>query len=676
MATAAAIPPPGPPSPTLKTSATWSAAAKPPSANKPPPPSRSHTSQTIARRGVRSADYLSDKATAAFIRRTLCAKHLAERGRFSPAPIEELLPPLTSRNDVDLQLYALISVILKEFVQKWYSNITPDETFVAEIVQIIAHFTRALEERLRNVDLESLLFDQLPELLDAHVRAYRTASNSAAKPPLEANFREIYHSLWPLPALSPLPKPGDARSVQAQADNEAAYRQLLVQGVLALLLPTEDLENECLTSLVGQIFSELIIGNLVAKKLSEPWLLLEIFIMLTRLAKGGPQPPESPDQLAPTTFEDEPIEDGTLPMKSASRSSPSEWFWSLVQLGFLVVNIIRLLASTWVLSRSLPPRTETLFVQKPVSTDQQKSEKSYNPISSHPLQAGPTRVPIAEFKLWPCVANLLEMDARMPWLGGAFSMMQWSATKGPGQFAGYNGVLDRLFSHCIQTSVLDSDRLPPLLRSIRAALFPNNAPGVSTLFPPSSEEELVALRRRCASAIWGVIPKSMGRVYFGSVSLWTGSQRWSPTYSQDTKSLAHDPEVRPSQRGKSASGNHGAVDDGSIADEHKDAQASGVGRGSESHKKPGNQTPITPLQRRGSENKHRETNDDLSLSQALPDPEEERILSEIESGILDVFSDAYCNKHLIYGMLELILVRLMPELTEKGIIELWEERLS
>ncbi|KAK7751614.1 hypothetical protein SLS62_006440 [Diatrype stigma] len=56
--------------------------------------------------------------------------------------------------------------------------------------------------------------------------------------------------------------------------------------------------------------------------------------------------------------------------------------------------------------------------------------------------------------------------------------------------------------------------------------------------------------------------------------------------------------------------------------------------------------------------------------------EEERILSEIESGILDVFSDAYCNKHLVYGVLELILVRLMPELAEKGIVELWKERLD
>jgi hypothetical protein len=56
--------------------------------------------------------------------------------------------------------------------------------------------------------------------------------------------------------------------------------------------------------------------------------------------------------------------------------------------------------------------------------------------------------------------------------------------------------------------------------------------------------------------------------------------------------------------------------------------------------------------------------------------DDEEILVEIERGILDVFSDAYCNRHLVYGILELILVRLLPELTEKGVLELWAERLS
>jgi hypothetical protein len=78
---------------------------------------------------------------------------------------------------VDLQLYALIAIILREFVQSWYHKITPDETFVAEIVQIVAHCFRALEQRLRKVDLESLLLDELPDLLDKHITGLEAHPN-------------------------------------------------------------------------------------------------------------------------------------------------------------------------------------------------------------------------------------------------------------------------------------------------------------------------------------------------------------------------------------------------------------------------------------------------------------------------------------------------------------------
>jgi hypothetical protein len=121
-------------------------------------------------------DSVSDKATAAFIRRTLCAHNVlssnlgnGEKGRSTPRPIDELLPPLTSSNDVDLHLYAIIAVIIKEFVYTWYSKITPDHVFVNEVIQVIAHCTRGLEQRLRKVDLEALLLDEIPELLEAHL---------------------------------------------------------------------------------------------------------------------------------------------------------------------------------------------------------------------------------------------------------------------------------------------------------------------------------------------------------------------------------------------------------------------------------------------------------------------------------------------------------------------------
>ena len=56
-------------------------------------------------------------------------------------------------------------------------------------------------------------------------------------------------------------------------------------------------------------------------------------------------------------------------------------------------------------------------------------------------------------------------------------------------------------------------------------------------------------------------------------------------------------------------------------------------------------------------------------------PVMERRVREVED-VLDTFGDSYCNKHLLYGVVELVIVRLMPELAEKGVEELLEERLS
>jgi len=110
---------------------------------------------------------LDDRATTSYIRRTLCAHHAISSG--PPRSIHELLPPLTSSNAIDLQLYAIVAVVLKEFVHTWYGKITPDHAFVDDILRIVTHCTRALEERARNVDLEALMLDELPRLIDNHI---------------------------------------------------------------------------------------------------------------------------------------------------------------------------------------------------------------------------------------------------------------------------------------------------------------------------------------------------------------------------------------------------------------------------------------------------------------------------------------------------------------------------
>ncbi|EDO04496.1 hypothetical protein SS1G_06979 [Sclerotinia sclerotiorum 1980 UF-70] len=390
-----------------------------------------------------STDAISDRSTLLFIRRTLCS-HISEKGRSTPAPIDEILPPLTSSNEVDLQLYAFIAIIIREFVYTWYAKITPDQVFVEEVVKIIAHCTRGLEQRLRKVDLESLLFEELPDLLDTHVKIYRTSHYSLHPDPISVDPRQVYHSLWPFAPLSPVPLEGDPDTIKGQSNNEAAYRQLIINGLLAVLLPTEDLENDCLTSLVSQIFSEMILGNGIGGKACEPWLLWE---------------------------------------------------------AFATIRVITIAIAT---SSSLPSRI--LSMRKPTGLAL-PNDDSKPPMNSEALpwaRAQPLKRPILKMKLWSCVSTLLDMDTRMPWLSATLSLLQWGAITGPGKIGDTDGMIDKLLSYQIHTHILDPTLLAPLLCTVRQTLFPNNTLAPARI--PPTPAETIEIRRRCAQAILGLIP--------------------------------------------------------------------------------------------------------------------------------------------------------------------------
>ena len=150
--------------PTFSSTSVAANSTTPPQASRTPSKSR----QSSPARSSGSVD-TSDKATAAFIRRVLCPHG---HGATDLRPIHELLPPLTSSNDIDFQLYALIAIVVKDLVQSWYGKITPDQDFVREVVRIVAHCTTQLESRLRNVDLESLVFDEVPSLIVNHFHGW------------------------------------------------------------------------------------------------------------------------------------------------------------------------------------------------------------------------------------------------------------------------------------------------------------------------------------------------------------------------------------------------------------------------------------------------------------------------------------------------------------------------
>ncbi|AEO57702.1 hypothetical protein MYCTH_49020 [Thermothelomyces thermophilus ATCC 42464] len=264
--------------------------------------------------------------------------------------------------------------------------------------------------------------------------------------------------------------------------------------------------------------------------------------------------------------------------------------------------------------------------------------------------------------------------------------------------------------------------------------------GNPTLVPPSSDVELRALRRRCASALWALVPKGVGRLYFGGGLLRANPvltmSRVKTEGSADSKTAAVgklDNNGKDTDRGKgrpsfSLSSKEDVAKEKASAVETVPIQTTqareqersrsgsqprsrrsapvprpktgGQGSAAASADPPRPSPPLPPSKTSSASEEartgmapqddenmsrqdrdhdhddvHNDDNDDEEDDNNNNDDDEE-ILTEIEQCILDVFSDAYCNKHLVYGVLELILVRLLPELTEKVTLELWKERIS
>jgi hypothetical protein len=245
-----------------------------------------------------------------------------------------------------------------------------------------------------------------------------------------------------------------------QRESESAWRQLLVHGVLALLLPTEDLENGCLRALVGEIFAEMILGNGISGKACEGWVLWE---GITRIAEvlqtdatkeKDPQSEDADAGQSLTRLERYGLlssHEGTdidskesLVAKVNSHKTTavyaSSLFWTVIQYAFLAFTAARAVILHLATLTSLPSRSATSEQSSVEALDQSQIPQVEASSSKRLLGA---KRPVVSMSLWSCAAQLAELDVRMPWLLGFISMLHRGALVGPGRVGETDGLLDR-----------------------------------------------------------------------------------------------------------------------------------------------------------------------------------------------------------------------------------------
>jgi hypothetical protein len=245
-----------------------------------------------------------------------------------------------------------------------------------------------------------------------------------------------------------------------QRENESAWRQLLIQGVLAILLPTEDLENGCLRALVAEIFAEMILGNGISGKACEGWLLCEGItsiakVLQTDAAKEEDVQPNAPTPEQPMTRLERygllstgrQAETGSIDRLALNERSHKTWpvfisglFWTSVQYVLWASTAVRAIVSILTTSSSLPSRTINHELSPVEASIQPQAFAGNVPSSRRPLR---TKRPVVSMKLWSCMAQVAELSIRMPWLLGTVSMLHWGLLVGPGKVGDTDGILDR-----------------------------------------------------------------------------------------------------------------------------------------------------------------------------------------------------------------------------------------
>lgn len=268
---------------------------------------------------------------------------------------------------------------------------------------------------------------------------YRQAEATATNSPYELDICQIYHSQRPHPALSP---DTHEATTELRAENERIYCQLLIQGSLAILLPTEDLQNDPLRILVGDIIADLIVGQALCGKVSHGWFLHETIAKLATVLDDKVQPKVTGNEIrddAKNRLEKFGLlssERNTLNTHSShsGQSRIATWFWRLMQYGYMLYLFLLYVFKEL---QALNHRPNWYLDLRSSSSSLSSTGKSQLPSEDQISR------PVMAFGLFSMISTLLNMSACMPWMTSTFGFFQHVLLDRAGRIGRYDSRLDR-----------------------------------------------------------------------------------------------------------------------------------------------------------------------------------------------------------------------------------------
>jgi hypothetical protein len=193
---------------------------------------------------------------------------LTKRLLFPHLVPSEPAPPLLQSSSaypaLDAELYDLIALALRAYVNPWWTKITRyDKQLLVELTRILSSFLRALEARALAADLSTLVYHDLPTLLAQHCADYRVAARKLGSSYAAAGSASL-----------PMLFHGQQQHVGVSSDGkiDQVYVRAAVDIVLKACLSPEDWDAEAARYLVREVIVKTLCID-IAPRVTQPWFL-------------------------------------------------------------------------------------------------------------------------------------------------------------------------------------------------------------------------------------------------------------------------------------------------------------------------------------------------------------------------------------------------------------------
>ncbi|KAK3708732.1 hypothetical protein QZH41_015164 [Actinostola sp. cb2023] len=215
---------------------------------------------------------------------TICGNSKCQRHRPEVARVK--LQPWVGMNcpeSVDIALDEFLSLVLKDFVYGWYSDLSSDDTFVDELRTSLRYIASVLVRRVRKLDIPTLVTEKLLKEGLKHFDSYTKAKEKVKQNEGTENLSSVLKLLEP-----------DMHCALHSRTVELLYLRKVADGVLPHLLPPQSLKCRSLIALLRELLSGAVLLTLM-DKLSDPDFVNSLWLVFLdkQAMVASNQPPSS-----------------------------------------------------------------------------------------------------------------------------------------------------------------------------------------------------------------------------------------------------------------------------------------------------------------------------------------------------------------------------------------------